>query len=576
MKQQSSGPSRDSDAGFDNFETRNDELMTDMQIPLWRRHTGRFLLTAGVAACVCALVTGCQIVPQVYPEVKRRTLTELYYEALAASQNVPDRNGAVCSTPPQMMLPPATHANRRELTPFMNAPAPVPVPTVESEEKLKTSDSVPLLPESGVSTDARAGWRAGRRGQQQEPRDGTSAHIRNVSHTETETATAVTDFFESVDIRQALQSIASQANKSIIIDEQVGGVVNAVIEDEPFESALRKILLPLGLVSRKTPEGEYLVGIPDPASPLFGKISERTEYRPLHLAPEELNSLIPERDQKFIQIVNARNRILIEAPKEIGERILDRLQQLDSPIPQVELEAIVCVIAPDTGFRSGLDWNHAVSLNGSEVFNFGLAGLTFAGQGSGAGFSSAFSDFSVTSAFVKLLAQEGYLAIRAAPRVTARDGDQARISITRESFFSTQPQSDQVFFRQEIKQVDAGIELDITPVIRGDNITVKIEKAEVSEDIRTSQVNSAITENPFPQINRRTVSTTVHVKDGETVVIGGLVQRQTVDRLTKVPVLGDIPGLGRVFQTVEQKEQDAEVVIFISPRLVQPTTAPSM
>lgn len=100
---------------------------------------------------------------------------------------------------------------------------------------------------------------------------------------------------------------------------------------------------------------------------------------------------------------------------------------------------------------------------------------------------------------------------------------------------------------------------------------MKIEKAEVSEDIRTSQIHAGVAENPYPQINRRQVSTTVHVKDGETIVIGGLAQRQTVDQVAKVPWLGDLPGVGRMFQTVEQTEQDAEVVIFISPRLVKPT-----
>ena len=78
-------------------------------------------------------------------------------------------------------------------------------------------------------------------------------------------------------------------------------------------------------------------------------------------------------------------------------------------------------------------------------------------------------------------------------------------------------------------------------------------------------------ENSYPQINRSTVSTTVHLKDGETIVIGGLVQRQTVDRIGRVPMFGSLPGVGRMFQTVEQREQDVEVVIFISPRLVQPT-----
>ncbi|GAB5440691.1 MAG: hypothetical protein Fues2KO_10400 [Fuerstiella sp.] len=531
------------------------------------------------------MLCGCQWSPKVYPEIKRRSLTELYYEAVAASSNAPDRSGAVATgltpganTPAEpILLPPAQPLDSFPLQPtnYEAANAGARVRRLSSRNvdqrigmaNRQAATSTEARMTTALPSGAAAGWRAS------SERASKGPVVRKVAYRSI-AAPTVTEFFEDTDLRQALQSLAQQAETTVIIDEQAAGVVTAVIEDEPFETALRKVLLPLGLVYRQTAEGEYLIGVPDPASPLFGRLAEQIEFRPLHLSPTELAGLVPERDRKFLQVVEQRNRILIEAPAEIADDLVTRLQQFDTPIPQVELEAIVCVIAPDSGFKSGLDWNHALTLNGSEVFNFGLAGLALNGRGSGVGFDSAFSDFSVTSAFVKLLAQEGYLAIRAAPRVTARDGDQARISITRESFFSTQPQSDNAFFRQEIEQVEAGIELDITPVIRGDNITVKIEKAEVSEDIRTSQINSNITENPFPQINRRTVSTTVHVKDGQTVVIGGLVQRQVVDRIAQVPVLGELPYFGRAFQTVEQKEQDAEVVIFISPRLVHPSGSP--
>ena len=541
--------------------------MSYQQQPLAKRQR-RGAIASAFCLFVCALVCGCQTLPKVYPEPQRKSLTELYYDAVATAQNAPDRSGMVVNSgpltmaaPPQTILPPVDatiESPPSSLTPI--------VPEGSTNENENTI-SVPLLaPEtSALGGDKAGGWQ--KSGGQ---RNANAQKTQLASHTTAEPIATVTEFFEDTDIRQALQSLAQQAEATIIIDEQVAGVVTAVIEDEAFETALRKVLLPLGLVYSQTDSGDILVGIPDPASPMFSQLSIRKDYRPLHLSPEELAALVPERDKKFIQVIEARNRILIEAPKDIAERLAERLQQFDTPIPQVELEAIVCVVSPDKGFKSGLDWGHALTLNGSEVFNFGLAGLAFSGTGSGAGFNNAFSDFSVTSAFVKLLAQEGYLAIRAAPRVMARDGDQAQISIKRQSFFSTQPQSDTAFFRQEIEEVEAGIELDITPIIRGDNITVKIEKAEVSEDIRTSQINSGITENPFPQINRRTVSTTVHVKDGETVVIGGLVQRQVVDRIAKVPWLGDLPGIGRMFQTVEQKEQDAEVVIFISPRLVHP------
>ncbi|MCA9036077.1 MAG: hypothetical protein KDA91_13160 [Planctomycetaceae bacterium] len=527
-----------------------------------------------LTALVCLLIaSGCRI----YPEHKKKSINELYFEALAASQKTPENtlglNPAAGPAQAGLKTFPASH---ELLTPTPGTPDTVPpvprpesfqaVPEFSERQSPVTVDPQVLksLPEIPASQVPNAGWR----------RAGASiaeGSVRTVSHKAR--STTVTEIFEDTDVRQALQSLAQQADVDLILDERVNGVASAVIEDEPFESALRKVLLPLGLVYRRTDKGEYIVASPDPDSPLFPLIAERFEYRPTHLGPEELLRLVPDRESQYLTVIEKRNLIVVEAPREMASPILQRLQDSDTPIPQVELEAIVCVIAPERGFRSGLDWGHAVTLNGSDMFRIGMTGLAFSGVGSGTGLGDSFSSFAVTSTFVKLLAEEGYLSIRAAPRVTARDGEQASISITRQSFFSTQPVNANQFFRQEIEQVEAGIQLEITPVIRGNNITVRIEKAEVSEDIRTADVNSQIANNPFPLINRRTVSTTVHVKDGETIVIGGLVQRQVVDRLARIPVLGSIPGIGRMFQTVEQTEHDAEVVIFISPRIVGDTPA---
>ena len=236
------------------------------------------------------------------------------------------------------------------------------------------------------------------------------------------------------------------------------------------------------------------------------------------------------------------------------------------------LEAIICVVSPDTGYQYGFDWQHAVELNGENALRFGATGLALNSNFSRAGANAIFNDFAHTTSFVKLLSEHGYLTIRASPHVMAQDGEQATIAINRETFFSIQPvgtaDNSSFFFQQDIQTVDAGITLDITPRIRGDTVTIDIEKAEVSEDIRNANPELAV--NPFPIINRRSVSTTVHVKDGKTIVIGGLVQRETVDRVNRVPGLSKMPLLGYLFETTQQQTRDAEVVIFISPRIVTP------
>jgi type II secretory pathway component GspD/PulD (secretin) len=561
---------------------------------LWTVERGRIPLLCAIA--FCALTSGCKV----YPDPNRKTIDELYMEALTASQKRPEYTlGANPAVGPQTLTEspstpalPASPESEIRLPAVPDVPpvppempqdieVPIDLPPIEPIDPPSPRNPGSLTPEFTNPGDANSAtsrattsvqhsteiWR--KRSEPVKAEARISAPVKTVAFraNSTEPAT-VSEQFEETDIRQALQVLATQAGVTVIVDEQVSGTITTLIENDSFDVALRKVLMPLGLVSRRIETGEYIVAAVDPSSPLFSKVSDRMEYRPTHVSPDELLKLLPQREARFVSVVDKRNLMIVEAPTEIADPILLRLREADSPIPQVELEAIVCVIAPDRGFKAGLDWNHAVTLNGSEVLKFGMAGLAFNGQGSGQGANNAFSNFAVTAAFVKLLAQEGYLSIRAAPRVTARDGEPAKISITRQSFFSVQPASDNQFFRQELEEVEAGITMEITPIIRGDNITVKIDKAEVSEDIRTTDVNQNVANNPYPLINRRTVSTTVNVKDAETIVIGGLVQRQTVDRIGRVPVLGSIPYAGRLFQTVEHLEQDAEVVIFISPRIV--------
>lgn len=377
----------------------------------------------------------------------------------------------------------------------------------------------------------------------------------------------VSDTFLETDVKQALQSLAAQANASLIIDDQVRGIVTASIDNEPFEAALRKVLLPLGFVYRKV-GGQFYVGSSDPSSALFAQIAERYDYDTKHTAPRELFELLPEGLRQFVRVNDRRNTMTVEAPRAIAQRILSELRSADTSVPQVVLEAMVVVYAPEDAFRFGFDFEQGIKLSGNEAINVGMQGLAMSGV-VGPGQLQGLQNFTFTSAVLRAMSREGYISIRAAPRVMAKDGEKARISIGRETFFSVQPvnTSAQLFLQQDLEKIEAGITLDITPVIRGNTVTVTIDKAEVSEDIRGSALRTA--DDRFPTINRRTVSTTVHVKDGQTIVIGGLTQKQAIDRVDKVPLLGDIPGLGLLFQNIDKQTQEAEVAIFISPKIVR-------
>ncbi len=552
-----------------------------------RSITARLCLTAGSAL----LFAGCHA----GPEAPRKTIQDLYQEALVASANHGDviqPRGIEAEPAVFKMIPPSATDNaaneesvirRAEpeeiINPNEQLPAPAPrkpktplegFPKLTIPNDLSSDDAPPATAINGQEITRRA-----------RPKPLPVVIPASVSaaapYTTDEQAAEsadnpadpiVSEIFEETEIQQALRILEAQANVTILFDDKISGIVNTNISNEPLSSALDKILLPQGYIHVKR-KNHYIVSSADPDSPFFAYIAKRYRFEPLHQDADKLAALIPPRFKKYYQVAqNNANVIIIDAPQEIGDELLTRLRELDQPIQQVVLEAIVCVVAPDSGFRFGFDWSQAVSVSGTDKMKIGLTGLAFEGKASREGMRDAFSDFAVTSAFVKLLAQEGYITIRAAPRVTAKDGEKANISIARETFFSLQPSASNVLFRQDVQKVEAGISLEIVPRIRGNVVSVQIDKAEVSEDIRTNDTRESITTNPYPIISRRQVSTKVNVPDGHTIVIGGLVQRQTVDRESRIPVLGDIPFAGHLFRTVEKQEQDAEVAIFISPRIV--------
>ena len=402
--------------------------------------------------------------------------------------------------------------------------------------------------------------------------EGIQDAFSNNSSTISETAGSINEEFFETDIREAISIVAAEGGADVLVDDRVQGVVNVSINEATVDQALEKLLLPLGFVMGKR-GNQYVICPADAKSPLFPFVSQQVEYRPKYQSAKSLMAAPPRQMTGFVRLVEDSNMLVIEAPNQYMPTILERIRRLDQPVPQVELEAIVCVVSPDSGFRFGLDWEHAVELDGETAFQIGASGLALSGSTSPNGFENMFSDFATTSAFVKMLADNGYLTIRAAPRVMAQDGEEADITIGRETFFAIQPpgttgDNSTLFYQPDVQKVEAGISLQITPYIRDNAVTVDIEKAEVSEDIRSA--GSEVALNPYPIINRRSVSTTVNVADGKTIIIGGLVQRETVERINRVPGLSQIPGVGYLFQSVEKQSREAEVVIFISPRIVRP------
>jgi type II secretory pathway component GspD/PulD (secretin) len=147
------------------------------------------------------------------------------------------------------------------------------------------------------------------------------------------------------------------------------------------------------------------------------------------------------------------------------------------------------------------------------------------------------------------------------PRIITLNNKEAKIQVGTKLPFSTVTIAQSGVSTQSITFVDVGIMLQVTPVINADNrVRLKV-KPEVSLPGTTTSAG--------PQINTRNADTEVIIRDGETLVIGGLIDEETRQSVNKVPILGDIPVLGMFFRNSSDQKNRTELLIFLTPRIVR-------
>lgn len=369
-------------------------------------------------------------------------------------------------------------------------------------------------------------------------------------------------FFES-DLRQALKDLSEEAGVPIIPDNSVQGYVTLEFENAPLEQVLKKMLAGGGYVYRKI-DDYFLIGAPVPENPAFPLLTETVFYKPNYLHAEQIVVLLSEYYQRYVKSNPKANIISITAPLEMMAKIQGDIRNVDVPPKQISIEAIITELSNDAIKSLGLDWAW-----------FGESGQKTVNVGTNMG--SAVNDSSLVGKIIrnavnyksfnydlildiKALATSGKAKIRANPKITAINGNEATIFIGSERYFSivTGPVN---YPYTRLEQIPAGITLKILPRVSSHNeITAHID-CEVSE---VTEIGSS----GLPKVTKRTASTEIRVKDGEIIAIGGLVQERMVTMQKKIPFLGDIPLLGYAFSHTKHEKVETEIAIFIAPHIL--------
>lgn len=268
--------------------------------------------------------------------------------------------------------------------------------------------------------------------------------------------------------------------------------------------------------------------------------------------------------KRLIVDPNGNQIVFVGTPSEYA-RILPLMRRLDTPPREVLIEVMIADITVSDQASFGVEAAlNDLSANDPDISVSTLGGLGLGGGG--LGFEIVGTD---ARAIINAFASSNNVNILSTPRVVARSGQEARISVGSEIPIITSQRNTNLQtggttdVLQQIEYRQTGIILSVNPVVHGqDRIQLSVNQ-EISES--QSNPNQSI---PSPVIVNRSLATELSLRDGSTGVLGGLIQTSYTRGDTRVPLLGDIPLLGTLFRTDTVEARKTELLVLLTPYIL--------
>jgi type IV pilus secretin PilQ/predicted competence protein len=399
--------------------------------------------------------------------------------------------------------------------------------------------------------------------------------------------------FQNADINDILRLIAEVSGLNIIAGGDVQGSVTTRMIDVPWDQALEVILKINGLAQER--EGNIIRVAPaerfmkEREASLQARQAENqaeptiTQVVPVNYAnvAELRNNLDKlKSDRGTIDIDPRTNTMIITDIKKNLDDILSLVDTLDRQTPQVMIEARIVEASRnfthDLGIRFGGQYRtitdrtfpNRIAIGGAASdtapgnFLVDLPAAVGAGSGGAIGFALAGAS-SILNVELSALERSGQGKTISNPRIATLDNTEAQIqSGVRIPFVTTSAEG------TKTELVDASLVLKVTPHVTPDGfINLKI-------NVTNNQPNPQLTSGGQPSISTREANTAMLVRDGDTVVIGGLYRREFSSTRDGVPGLSDVPVLGWLFRRTQEQDRNEELLIFITPHIIRQPEEP--
>ena len=286
-----------------------------------------------------------------------------------------------------------------------------------------------------------------------------------------------------------------------------------------------------------------------------------------------------------IEIDELNNALIVAAPTAVIREIKNVIAQLDRSRPQVLIEAVIAELSEDQARELSSQLAYSSKNRGGYLTNFDGLLATLAGVGLSSVDPTAAElslipnkvlalagDFDPDTGkgiglLIQALKTDGSTKILSTPSVVTLDNEEATLTVGEEvpfqtgSFTSSNNGSNNPF--TTINREEVGIKLKVKPQIsKGDSVRLEIEQESSKVKVGSGGVGLQTT-------SKSTMKTNVLIQDGEMLILGGLIEDQTGGSATKVPLLGDIPLLGRLFRSSSKTDSQSVLMMFIRPTIIR-------
>jgi general secretion pathway protein D len=267
-------------------------------------------------------------------------------------------------------------------------------------------------------------------------------------------------------------------------------------------------------------------------------------------------------------------RIIVITDDETSAAISQIITNLDKPKPQVLIKVVFLEVTYGKNSDIGIDASITKKVGSTQMSAQTLPSLAALGAssmplGAGGMYQVLGNDFQAT---LRAISEAGKTEVLSRPSIMARNNQQAVIMVGQRIPIITGSQISGLngSINNTISYEDVGIILRVTPFISNDGLIEMIVAPTISSLANEGTTISTGTNSSVnaPIINNRSAETVVVTPDGKTVIIGGLMENKKIDSTRKVPLLGDIPLIGLLFQRKVKQNTKTELMIFLTPHIV--------